>query len=258
MIARVREVAGPTLRAAALLLVAGAFAGPAAGGPPNTTHHPEPVALKHWEVYLAGTWATEGADRSGDAPHLEVNYGAAPELQLHLIAPYSYARAAGAATTFGIGDVEVGAKVRLVTETSSRPQVGLFPLVELPTGDADRGLGGGHVRAFLPLWLQKSFGPVQTYGGGGYWINPGAGNRDFWLAGWQAQVQATPFLAPGVEVFYQSPAAEGEGSQVRFNVGLVLDLGESHHVLLSAGRAFHGCDCAQAYAAYLLTLGPGG
>ena len=47
-----------------------------------------------------------------------------------------------------------------------RPMIGVFPLVEAPTGDARRGLGAGHTREFLPLWLQKSFGGWTTYGGG--------------------------------------------------------------------------------------------
>jgi hypothetical protein len=36
---------------------------------------------------------------------------------------------------------------------------------------------------FLPVWLQKDFGKWTTYGGGGYWINPGAGNKNWWFSG---------------------------------------------------------------------------
>jgi hypothetical protein len=42
----------------------------------------------------------------------------------------------------------------------------MFPLLELPTGNEHRGLGAGHVSAFLPIWVQKSFGEWTTYGGG--------------------------------------------------------------------------------------------
>lgn len=229
---------------------------PGKAGPPYTTDDPEPVPLRHWELYLSGTRMTDGSDRTGDAPHVEVNFGAAPGLQLHLIAPVSYARLGAEPTTWGIGDVELGAKYRFVEETEGRPQIGTFPLVELPFGNAERGLGTGHVRAFLPLWVQKAFGAWTTYGGGGYWINPGAGNRDYWFAGWQVQVQAAHAFAPGVEVYYQSPSTATGSSEVRFNAGFILDLDESSHILFSAGRAVHGCDCSQAYAAYLFTFGP--
>ncbi len=236
---------------AMLLLASSALA-----GPPYVTDDPEPVPFRNWEFYVAGTRSTDGNDRTGDAPHFEVNYGAAPGLQVHLIVPLSFSRPQGGSTAFGLGDIEVGAKYRFVEESDSRPQVGTFPLVELPTGDAGRGLGAGHARAFLPVWLQKSFGKWTTYGGGGYWLNPGEGNRNWWFAGWQAQVQLTPSFAPGAEIYYQSPSENGASSEVRFNAGFVLDLGEHHHVLFSAGRGIHACNCSQAYLAYLFTLGP--
>ncbi len=59
-----------------------------------------------------------------------------------------------------------------------------------------------------------------------------------------------------VALFFQSPSTDSGSAELHFNAGLVLDLGETSHVLLSAGRAFHGCDCSHAYVAYLLTLGP--
>lgn len=232
------------------------FEARAAAGPPYLTDDPEPVELHHWEFYLSLTGERDPDGSSGDFPHFEVNYGPLPELQLHVILPLSYARPSGGPTAWGFGDIEVGAKVRFVKETAGRPQVGTFPLLELPSGDVSRGLGAGEVRAFIPLWLQKSFGKWTTYGGGGYWINSGEGNRNWWFAGWQAQVQLTRSFAPGAELYYQSSAAEGAASQVRFNVGFVFDASEHHHILFSAGRAITGCDCSQGYLAYLLTLGP--
>src|SRR5512135_125106 len=139
-----------------VVLVALAVGRSAPAGPPYTTDDPEPVPLHGWELYLSATRVVGASDRTGDAPHVEVNYGAAPGLQLHAIVPLGWARPAGRPTTFGLGDVELGAKLRFVEESERRPQVGTFPLVELPTGDAGRGLGAGHVRAFLPVWLQKS------------------------------------------------------------------------------------------------------
>ena len=129
--------------------------------------------LNHWEVYLASIDQRTSDGRSGTLPHLEVNYGAFPDLQLHAHCPdrLRFARfvAMGHA---GLGDIEVGAKWRFLQETDATPQVGIFPLLELPTGDQNRGLGAGHTQVFLPVWVQKTLGGWTTYGGGGYWINP--------------------------------------------------------------------------------------
>ena len=56
---------------------------PALAGPPYVTDDPEPVEYHHWEVYLASQLAHEPGAWSGTAPHIEVNYGALPNLQLH-------------------------------------------------------------------------------------------------------------------------------------------------------------------------------
>ncbi len=247
-----------SLAAGLLTLAAVGLPGLGRAGPPYATDDPEPVELRHWEIYLATAdqWSREDG-WSGTSPHLEVNYGVVPDVQLHVIAPVAWAHPPGEAARFGYGDTELGVKFRFVHETDAIPQVGTFPLVEVPTGDASRGLGGGETQVLLPLWIQKSFGPWTTYGGGGYWVNPGQGNRNWWFVGWQAQREIAHGVAVGAEVFHGTSRQQGRPGETRFNLGMILDATEHHHVLLSVGRAI-GLDAAQAYLAYQLTFGPGG
>jgi len=63
-----RALAAPCLACAAGL----AFA-----GPPFQTDDPEPVELHHYEFYVATQQTLTSDGRSGTAPHLEFNYGAA-------------------------------------------------------------------------------------------------------------------------------------------------------------------------------------
>ena len=227
---------------------------PALAGPPYTTDDPEPVDYQHWEFYLASQHFVTRDAATGTAPHVEVNYGVLPDVQLHAIAPVAYARSGGGPTFFGPGDIELGTKVRFVQEGDWCPMVGTFPHVELPVGDATRGLGAGHLQTFIPVWLQKSFGPWTTYGGGGYWVNRGDGHRDYWSIGWLVQRRVSDLAAVGTEVFYTTPDHVGGGANLEFNVGLILDLSEHHHLLVSAGRGIIGDNRFQAYAAYQLTL----
>jgi hypothetical protein len=223
-------------------------------GPPYVTDDPEPVEFRHWEFYLATQHSITRAAASGTAPHVEVNYGAWPGLQLHMIAPLAYARPSGGPTFYGVGDIEVGAKFRFIDEGRWWPMVGTFPQFELPTGDASSGLGTGHLHVFIPLWLQKSFGPWTTYGGGGFWVNPGAGNRNYGFVGWLLQRRLSQLATLGTEIFYTTPNQVGGDASLRFNLGLVLDLTEHHHLLLSAGRSIVGDCLFQGYAAYQLTI----
>ena len=184
-------------------------------GPPFITDDPEPVDLGHWEVYGFSAGASGHGDATGLGPSMEVNYGAAPGLQLHIIGGFAYDDQPGGNLQMGMSDTELGAKLRFVKpdEDDWFPQVGIFPLLEAPTGNARRGLGAGEWDEFLPLWLQKDWDKWTTYGGGGYWINPGPGNRNYWFFGWLLQNQVTDKLALGAEVFHQTSNMVGGARQ---------------------------------------------
>ncbi len=225
-------------------------------GPPFTTDDPEPVEYRHWEVYLASQLHHDPDGWSGTSPHLEVNYGALPDLQLHLIAPVAFVASSHGGARFGYGDTELGAKYRFAEETERLPQIGTCPIVELPMGDRKRGLGSGHEQLFFPLWLQKSSGPWTTYGGGGYWIHPGAGNRNWWYAGWLVQREVHSGLTLGTEIFHETASEESGASDTRLNAGAVYDFSDTYHLLFSAGHTIQGPGAFQAYAALQLTFGP--
>jgi hypothetical protein len=222
-------------------------------GPPFLTDDPEPVDLGHWEIYgfTAATHAQDGD--GGTLGGVEINYGAAPNLQLHLIVPLAFDSPSGAPMVAGLGDTELGIKYRLITpgEDDWWPQVGIFPLVELPTGNAQRSLGAGKMRAYFPVWLQKDWGDWTTYGGGGYWVNPGVGNRNYWFAGWLLQRQVTKELALGGEIFHQTADAIGAKDTTGFNVGGIYDFSDRYHLLFSAGRGLQNPALTNQFSYYL-------
>lgn len=225
---------------------------PAWAGPPFLTDDPEPVDLHHWEVYGFSAMSHVAGDTGGTLFGVEVNYGAAPNLQLHLIAPLAYDQPQGGAAVAGPGDIELGAKYRFVDRDKGDwwPQVGIFPLLEVPAGNARRGLGTGETRAYLPVWLQWDWGKWTTYGGGGYWINPGAGNRNYWFAGWLLQYQLTENFAFGGEAFHQTSDSFDGRDQTGFNLGGVYDFSEHYHLLFSAGRGLQNASLTNEFSYY--------
>jgi hypothetical protein len=228
--------------------------GAAQAGPPYATDDPEPVPYHHWEVYLASQHEVTRAGATGAAPFGELNFGALHDLQLHVVAPLAYDRPSGGSTSYGPGDVEVGAKVRFVQEGDAWPMIGTFPMFELPVGNATKNLGTGRLHVLVPLWLQKSFGPWTTYGGPGYWVNPGPGNKNYWYFGALLQRRLSELATVGVELFDTTADRVNGRGNFRFNLGTVLDVTEHHHVLVSAGRSLVGDTLLQAYLGYLLTL----
>jgi len=225
-------------------------------GPPFVTDDPEPVEFRHWEFYLASQDGKTTDGWSGTVPHVELNYGAVPNVQVHLIAPLAYDAPSYGGHHYGYGDTELGVKVRFIQETQGVPQVGTFPLVEIPTGDSDRGLGSGRMHALLPLWAQKGFGPWTMYGGGGYCINPGEGNRNWTFLGLVTQCQVRKDVLIGMEIFHHTATQSGDRVDTTFNLGTVIDFSHQVHILFSAGRSIDGPTEFQAYVAFQLTFGP--
>lgn len=123
-------------------------------GPPFITDDPEPVDYRHWEVYVFSAGARRSGNTSGLGPSLEVNYGALPNLQLHIIAGLAFDDPSSHSLQTGLSDTELGAKYRFINPGPEDwwPQVGMFPLIEVPTGNAARGLSAGYAQEFLPLW----------------------------------------------------------------------------------------------------------
>jgi hypothetical protein len=138
------------------------------------------------------------------------------------------------------------------------PMIGIFPLVEIPTGNKDEELGNGKAQYFLPLWIQKKWGQWSSYGGGGYWINLGEGNKNYWVAGWQVQREFTKVMSIGIDVFHRSVSEVGGESGTGFDMGAIVNFGELHHLLLSAGRDLKGPNTFTSYISYQLTIEIGG
>lgn len=225
-------------------------------GPPFLTDDPEPVEYRHWEIYFAALYRHDQDGDSSTLPHLEVNYGVIPNVQIHLITPLVYVKPEGASSQYGYGDTELGIKFRFIQETDYIPQVGIFPMIEFPTGDADNALGNGRPQYFLPLWLQKSRGPWTTYGGVGYWINQGNGNKDWWQFGWQIQREINKTLTLGTEIYYKTASTEDSGDTTGYSVGAIVNLTENHHILLSCGQDVKGPNYFSTYVGYQFTFGP--
>ena len=215
-------------------------------GPPFETDDPEPTEYQHWEIYLGATaLQLQGPGLFGTIPFLSVNYGGFPDTQLSLTEQVAFSPMPGGSSAYGYGDTLVGVKYRFIHEGATVPQVAIFPQVNIPTGDASKGLGNGVAQYLLPIWLQKSWETWTTFGGAGYWINPGQGNKNWLFAGWEVQRDFGKGLTLGTEVFYHGAStvvlSDAVGSQsegMGFNIGGEIHFDDVNHVVFSFGRDF--------------------
>jgi hypothetical protein len=232
-----------------------AFAGAAASafaGPPYQTDDPEPTELGHWETYNFVTVDGRRSDMDGEAG-LDLNYGAAKGLQLTATLPIAFSHTSGGGWRAGSGDVELGAKYQFADNEKSGLQAAIFPRLILPTSTKD--LGSRRVRLLLPLWMQKDLGESSLFGGGGYEINPGYGNKDFWQAGIAVARGFSENLSLGTEVIWQSADTRGGKSSIGVNLGLIRQLGGPYSLLLAGGPSFSsGKTSYHGYAALALNF----
>lgn len=221
-------------------------------GPPFVTDDPEPVDLHAWEINYGATWLRNTDGYGGALPGIDLNYGALRNLQLHAQPQLAYARGPGGRAV-GLGDLELGAKYRFTDPDQPRSDwmVSVYPMLELPTGSARRGLGAGASSVYLPLWLQTTRGKWTVFGGGGYWLERGSGARNAWAGGVTALYQVDEGLQLGAEFFGATSRHVDEGGATGFNLGGILELRKGLALLFSAGRGLRNAAQSNKGAAYL-------
>jgi hypothetical protein len=242
---------------AALLIVTSILPRSLWAGPPFLTDDPEPVPFKHYEAYLFSTVDGTRKDTTGVGPAFEFNVGALPNLQIHLVVPLAFTFPQDAPRAYGMGDMEFGLKYRFIQETDYRPMVGAFPMLEIPTGDANLGLGNGRTWGKIPLWIQKSWGPWTTYEGGGYAINPAPGQRNYYFGGWLLQREFGERLTLGGEIFAQGKSSDDNRSFMVFNLGGFFNITPSFQLLFSGGHTLAGGSHTIGYLGLYYTGGFG-
>ena len=230
----------------AFSLATACAAAPALAGPPYVTDDPEPEDPGHLAVrtFVSGTTlAGETAGQTG----LDIDYGAAKDLQLTLLAPLDFDSQRPDAV--GVGDVELSVKYRFLHQSAGSwlPDVSVFPQINLPT--AGGRFGDGRASYFLPVWAEKDWGPWSAFGGGGYTINPGPGNRNSWLVGWALTRQVTDKLLLGGEIFHQTSVAVGQPSTTMANLGVIYQLNPRITLLASGGPSLQAGGGGDFYAA---------
>jgi hypothetical protein len=100
-------------------------------------------------------------------------------------------------------------------------------MLEVPTGNVNKGLGVGRVWYKLPVWVQKSWGPWTSYGGAGYQIVHQTQYRNFLYGGWLLQRDIGKKLTLGGELF--SHAKEGFATP-QTQSSTMVDLGGFYYI----------------------------
>lgn len=222
--------------------------GAALAGPPFLTDDPTPTETGHWEIYAPEFDAAGAGSTFDGAFGAELNYGATPDVQLTLGLPAAYVHD-DTGFHVGRGDLKLSAKYRFYHDEANGVSVAVFPGVTVPT--ARRGLGAGRLTALLPVWGQKDVGAWSVFGGGGYALNPGFGNRNYWTGGVALGRAFSDQSFAGVEVDRQgADTVEGHAS-TSLGLGAIMPLKAPLRLLASAGPTFVDGKSSRAFHVFL-------
>ena len=189
-----------------------------------------------------------GRDGSGGEAGLDFNYGAAPDLQLTAVLPLGYARPAREDAAVNLGNIELAAKYRVLHQDGFGLDVAVFPRLFLPAGSAQ--VGERHASFLLPVWVEKDWGNLSGFGGGGCVLNRGGESRDFCLIGWTLAYQLLPGLQVGGEAFHQTSDTKGGRPNTVLGIGAKYDVTGNYHLLGYFGPTVQNAAETERYTWY--------
>jgi hypothetical protein len=227
------------------------YALPAMAGPPYQSDDPEPTEYRHYEIYTFNKGVRSKGDLSG-ASGIDFNYGAAPNLQLTATLPVGFDSPSNGMTAFGLSNIELAAKYRLLHQNTFGLDVAVFPRVFLPSGS--RSVGDRQATVLLPIWVQKDWGKWSAFGGGGCQISAAGRSHDFCIYGGTLTRQVLPKLQLGVEVFHQTADRAGNLATPSLGIGAKYDLDENIHLLGYAAKGIQNERAVNQYSWYAAVL----
>lgn len=267
----------PAMRRRAVAVVVGlGIATGARAGTPFITDDPG-SPRRGWEINLGLAYGRSRAESRLAAPTLDLNYSVDPHIQLNANV--------GGVSVFGVRDAasttdtQLKMKWRVVDDqtdaggTDADPRASQFagpgvpmfdilagiaatgplaisvaPTLILPTGDVDRGLGGGAYLFRLPVQIGKTLGDWYVYGEVGYQFGVArtdAGRRvggpitaagDALFFGAAVEYTVSPSVSVGAEINGQRVLDATGGYSLNANVGGTVSLGEGWALLGTIGR----------------------
>jgi Putative MetA-pathway of phenol degradation len=211
---------------------------PASGGPPMIIDDPGTVDKKHWEIITAVAGNHQGDTLEVD-PTLDVNYGAADNVQIHFLVPYVTQSTKGEALNNGTGNTTIGFKYRFVGDAKNGLALGIFPQVSFNNGSSsvNKGLVDKGIDVFLPLDIQETIRKFTFDGHVGFDFKPqGIQNQFFYgVMGGYNMARRVQILAELVA----DSTTDLQEHEAYLNLGNRVTLGKRINLLVSGGHSLH-------------------
>jgi outer membrane putative beta-barrel porin/alpha-amylase len=219
---------------------------------PDVTNGTHIVDIGLLQIEIGGIYAHVDPQVRAAATPITARLGVTDWLEARIGTDGLLRQSTSGATVTGVGNLQIGAKLRLWAEEGGVPVLSILPTVILPTASADKGLGSGAADYTLTLLTGRDFGRHAhvdvNYGVGAI----GAANGDPHFLQHLVSVSASAAVSdnwnPYLETFGLSRDQPGGGAVVGVDAGAIYEIGARY--ALDGGVQFGIAGDAPTFAAF--------
>jgi outer membrane putative beta-barrel porin/alpha-amylase len=194
---------------------------------PDITNSAHLVAPGQFQIELGGLYTRVSPQVTGFGSPALARIGASTWIEARIGGDGWVGRTDGIDRQSGLGNLQAGAKVRLLSDSHGEPILSVLPLINLPTANPSKGLGSGDMDYTVTLAAGVDVGARghvdANYGIGK--IGAGGSQPHFtqYLMSVSASVSAERWDPYG-EVFWFSRQEPGRSAVAAFDVGTICHL----------------------------------
>ena len=218
-----------------VLAIALSIAGPASAQEtiepdrPDVTNGTHIVDIGLLQIEIGGLYTHAGADQHAFGSPFTARVGLLEWLEARVGTDGFLTQSDPSGRVTGLGNLQLGAKLRLWASPGGLPVLSILPTVNLPTASTEKGLGSGDADYTLAVLTGTDIGPHGhvdvNYGIGAIGAGGGAPHFTQHLVSVSASVAASDNWNPYAETFWFSRQEPGGGGVAAFDVGAIYELG---------------------------------
>jgi outer membrane putative beta-barrel porin/alpha-amylase len=199
---------------------------------PDVTNGTHIVDIGLLQLEIGGLYTHAAVGEHAAGTPITARVGLADWLEARIGTDGFLAQQSGSATATGLGNLQIGAKLRLWADPGGLPVLSILPAVNVPTASADKGLGSGAADYTLAVLTGKDIARHAhvdvNYGIGAIGVGEGAPHFLQHLVSISASAAVTDNWNPYVEAFWFSREEVDGRASVAMDAGAIYELGERY------------------------------
>jgi outer membrane putative beta-barrel porin/alpha-amylase len=219
---------------------------------PDVTNGTHIVDIGLLQVEIGGIYTRVDPRVRGVGTPVTARLGLADWLEARVGTDGLVAQSTAGTSVSGVGNLQVGAKLRLWAQPGGVPVLSVLPSITVPTASAEKGLGSGAADYTFAVLTGRDFGrhwhADVNYGIGAIGVADGQPHFLQQLASVSVSAAASDNWNPYVETFWLSRDEPGGGAVGGVDAGAIYELGARY--ALDGGLQFGVTADAPAFAAF--------